>query len=367
MRLLKWTDLAPNLGDYTENMQSYQEKDEDTMGLAFDLKNDKRVREDKLINLFDIFLSQRQFRELGIVFIPEAASGLEVTPMDQLDVYPVLRSGGVLGVFLNSLRETNYSYGQLSRDLFGIEPSLQALCDLSLPLPHSKDIINEMLNWLENLVQSYGSQEQQLEIISDDDKNRIKRYIDRLLDRLRTELSESDLYCVSEKRIYTAKGLIFNADKMLPVNIVDKISEECARDIKEAGRALAFDLPTAAGFHISRALEAVILMYFPVLGLQPLEERMRSVGNYIRLLKGEKVGDRQIDTTRFTVVDNRIIGLLRYYKDEYRNPLMHPELALNEDEALDLFQTVLSTISMIVSDIVDRRSVMSRNLSVVST
>jgi len=325
------------------------------------------VCNDKLISLFDIFLTQRELRELGIVFIPEIELGLEGTPMDQIDVYPVLRSGGVVGIFMESLRETNYLYRQLSKDLSGIEPSLQALYDLSLSLPHSKDIITEMISCLKSLVESHCSEDQQSEIVSDDDKNRIKKYIDRLLDRLRAELSKSDLYFVSEKRIYTAKGLIFNADKMLPMNIIAEIPEDCKRDIQEAGRALAFDLPTAAGFYISRALEAVILMYFPVLDLRPLDEKKRSMGNYIQLLKGQTVDGQQIDITQNCVVNDRIVGLLGYYKDEFRNPLMHPELTLDDDEALDLFQTVLSTISMMVADIIDRRSVMSRNLSVVST
>jgi len=108
-------------------------------------------------------------------------------------------------------------------------------------------------------------------------------------------------------------------------------------------------------------------MYFPVLDLRPLDEKKRSMGNYIQLLKGQTVDGQQIDITQNCVVNDRIVGLLGYYKDEFRNPLMHPELTLDDDEALDLFQTVLSTISMMVADIIDRRSVMSRNLSVVST
>lgn len=78
------------------------------------------------------------------------------------------------------------------------------------------------------------------------------------------------------------------------------------------------------------------------------------MGNYIKLLKGEKFDGQQIDPT--AKVSDRVTGLLGYFKEEFRNPLMHPELTLSDDDAMDLFQAVLSSISAMVADIIDRRN-----------
>ena len=241
------------------------------MDLAFELLKEKDLREDnplqpyKIMSLVDIF---EFYNELEIVFNFAAFEG---SLMDQINASVFVQTGGILGTFLARVRHTAYSYGDLALELNDVIAPLQRLCHISMPLSHTKEMVLRLMVFLQNLARENDSEEEKAKLLSPEDKDQIKQIVFRITDRLAADLSRSDLYFISEKRIYSPKGLIFNSEKMLPDRIVNEISEECKRDIQDAGRAIAFDLPTAAGFYISRALEIVILMYFPALGLNPLE------------------------------------------------------------------------------------------------
>ena len=145
------------------------------------------------------------------------------------------------------------------------------------------------------------------------------------------------------------KGLIFGAEKAFPEAVVQKLPPQCIKDVQEAGKSIAFDLPTACGFHIFRALETVVLMYFPVLEVPLPDERKRNLGTYILILEGKDQNGKEVDGAK--KVDEKITGMLRHLKDSYRNPLMHPELTLEDEEAESLFQFAISAITQLIKDI----------------
>ena len=65
---------------------------------------------------------------------------------------------------------------------------------------------------------------------------------------LAAELSQLNAYLVSEKGIFATKSLIERADEVLPSGIRANVSQQALHEIKQAGKCLAFDLPTAVGF-----------------------------------------------------------------------------------------------------------------------
>jgi hypothetical protein len=81
-------------------------------------------------------------------------------------------------------------------------------------------------------------------------------------------------------------------------------------------------------------------MYFRLLNI-PVPQQ--NLGSYIAALI--KAG-----------VDQKITGLLSHLKDTYRNPLMHPEMSLTVDEADSLFQVAQSALTMMITDIQNRRT-----------
>lgn len=107
---------------------------------------------------------------------------------------------------------------------------------------------------------------------------------------------------------------------------------EALFDCREAGRCLAYELATACGFHIFRALEAVLRKYYLQVSASKAPPKVRNIGVYLNAMKQAKVGDEKI---RFA---------LKQLTDLYRNPLIHPEAVLTQEEAIGIFGLARSSI-----------------------
>ncbi|HJR07521.1 MAG TPA: hypothetical protein VJ842_09705 [Pyrinomonadaceae bacterium] len=138
-------------------------------------------------------------------------------------------------------------------------------------------------------------------------------------------------FVATEKGTHRTSKLLVKADENLPQEVRNRLTNEIRDDIKAAGKCLAFDTPTAAGFHIIRAVEALIRAYHARATGTTLSTRSRSWGTYLTGLR--KHG-----------ADQKVIGMIEHIKDFYRNPIMHPQESLTPDEALSLFHTSLSAI-----------------------
>lgn len=134
---------------------------------------------------------------------------------------------------------------------------------------------------------------------------------------------------------HSTTKLLEHAHRNLPSDVRSRLTPEVIADFDEAGRCLAFDRPTATGFHVLRAVEPLILAYHNKVTRNILPLRSRSWGAYIGSLK------RPGHVAR---VDVRVVGMLEHIKDFYRNPIMHPEESLTSDQAFSLFNACLSVI-----------------------
>jgi hypothetical protein len=139
------------------------------------------------------------------------------------------------------------------------------------------------------------------------------------------ELQAADVYFVSQKEAYDTSDLIEVAEKIFPEEIRKTFTAQTVQDVRQAGRCLAFNLATAAGFHITRALENITLEAAQKIPGAKLVKH--DFHEYIRVL--EKAG-----------VDKDVIDELDRLRDKYRNQLMHPEIFLSDIE-----------ISILVSDV----------------
>lgn len=160
---------------------------------------------------------------------------------------------------------------------------------------------------------------------------------------LSTECGHLDLFFISLKRGLDTSSLLSEAEVILGAEAQQLLPQSARDDLREAGRCLVFGVATAVGYHVFRAVEAVVMPYFEILGVPPPEKpSQRNVGRYITILE--------------TIALNpKIAGLLTHLKDHYRNPLMHPEIFLTPDEAADLFMFGQSAISRMLYDQRDER------------
>ena len=160
---------------------------------------------------------------------------------------------------------------------------------------------------------------------------------------LAAEMQTLDTYHASQKALYSTQDLIERAEIVFPETIRSTVPQETINEVRAAGRCLAFELPTASGFHIVRATEAVIRDYYrAIVGTVP-KLKARNWGAYIKFLK-QKGADAKITT------------VLEQMKDTYRNPIVHPEDVLEMEDAIILFGMAQGVIVSMMKDIATRRA-----------
>lgn len=152
---------------------------------------------------------------------------------------------------------------------------------------------------------------------------------------LAAECQVLDTYFVSKKGAFSTADLVDNAHHHIPPSIREQLPELTKGDIDQAGKCIAFDLPTAAAFHLLRGTEAVLREYYDriVPGPKKAAPKMRNWGVYIKLLKEHGA-------------DTRITSLLDHLRDSYRNPVLHPEENYTDERAQVLFGVCISAIVM---------------------
>jgi len=156
---------------------------------------------------------------------------------------------------------------------------------------------------------------------------------------LAAELQSLDTYLVSQKGTHSTPDLIERAEIMFPEKIRRRLPEQAIIDVRQAGRCLALDNPTASAFHVLRAVESVMAVYFERVTGKPLPTRMRNWSIYLKALR--KHPDHS----------ERVVTFLDHIRDSYRNPILHPEIVVSEDEAESLLGASASAIRLLVMEI----------------
>lgn len=153
---------------------------------------------------------------------------------------------------------------------------------------------------------------------------------------LSAEVGTLDTYFISQKGTYKTPDMIEHAEWMFPENIRVQLPDKAKKDIREAGRCLVLDTPTGAGFHILRAIESVMSMYYErVLG-KAMPTRMRNWGIYIKRLRDSGKADA------------KVLEFLDHVRENYRNPIQHPDVFLTPDEVEVLLSVANGAIRQMI-------------------
>jgi hypothetical protein len=155
---------------------------------------------------------------------------------------------------------------------------------------------------------------------------------------LRAEMNVGHCYLVTKTRGFDTATLITSAEELFSPQVAT-LFPEAIDDIRYAGRCIAFELATAAGFHIMRAAELVVRSYWDAVTNGATRPTRFNLGDYIQQMELKNVGSK------------KVLATLRQIKDLHRNELMHPEVALELDEAIALVNIVHSAINYIVKEI----------------
>ncbi len=242
---------------------------------------------------------------------------------------------------ISRIDEDNSTFGDVQWMLFGARGQItEFLSSDTLPIKTCRQAADQLVAAINNVISHNIQamvQRNKAEAIDWWSLRTIKDAASRFETVLTEELAIVDTYSVTQKGAYSTSDLIHNAETLFPKDVQGKIPPISIQDIREAGKCLAFETPTAAAFHVLRSVESVILAYHQkVLGNPPLT-RMRNWGVYINNMR--KSG----------LADAKILDFLVHIKDNYRNPVSHPDAVLTIDEVLVLIGVSVAAISQMAA------------------
>jgi hypothetical protein len=166
---------------------------------------------------------------------------------------------------------------------------------------------------------------------------------------LAAECRTAATYFVSKVGIYSTNLLIEAAADRFSESSHEFIGNDALNQFQEAAQCLCYQLYTACGFHMMRAVEYVFLKYMRLICGRNFSSLNTNWGSYINELENIIKSKARRKPAQNTV------DLLRQIKNNHRNPVIHADLVLTADEAKDIFDLG----SVVISHLADQISRMS--------
>lgn len=154
----------------------------------------------------------------------------------------------------------------------------------------------------------------------------------------KAELAVANIYVVTPKGAYDTNILAEYGLSAFPASLETKV-REAVIDAQQAARCLAFDLPTAAAFHLHRAHEAVVHAYFRAIAPNEVPPNKQPLGVWITAL--EKVEAAQ-----------DVVAAIKDINRLHRNPVLHPDTSLTDsEEAIALLGSINTSMRYMLQKI----------------
>jgi hypothetical protein len=149
---------------------------------------------------------------------------------------------------------------------------------------------------------------------------------------LLAEFGTFPAYFVSQKGSFDTLTLLDEPWRLFPAELWTKVPE--ARfDVIESGKALCYEMATACGIHVFRAVECVLRRYYTEVTGGKAQPKVRNIAVYINAMRQAKCGDE------------KVLGVMEHLSKLHRNPLAHPDAALTMDEAISIVGMAHSAIT----------------------
>jgi hypothetical protein len=160
------------------------------------------------------------------------------------------------------------------------------------------------------------------------------------------ECRDIEVYSVSQISIYKTSQLVSSASARISAELRRRVPSEALDEFDEAGKCLAFDLPTACGFHALRGLELMMGFYLRTF---KADANPKSWFDYIKVF--EKLNAAADADNRPSA---KVVAMLDRMRVLDRNPLMHPQDRLDTAGADMLFNLAAITVSEMARDLAAR-------------
>ena len=154
-----------------------------------------------------------------------------------------------------------------------------------------------------------------------------------------SELQSITSYIVTRKGGFDISTMVHAGSVFFSKELAAKVPDALP-DLDQAMRCIAFEVPTAAGFHLHRANESVLRKYWDQVTGGADRPEQGNMGVYLFELNKLNKGKKSVREH------------LKSIKDFHRNPLMHPEESLESvDEAIDLMAAIRCSIGYMLKEI----------------
>jgi hypothetical protein len=165
----------------------------------------------------------------------------------------------------------------------------------------------------------------------------LSRMIAELTPTLRAEASGKFAYFVTDKHIDVNK-LLDDMPSLFAPNVFNALPDIAKQDFISAGRAIAFELPTAAAFHTLRATEAVLREYY----CSVVKRKSERCGD--PLMRGPML-KHLVSLSGKRSQPTALTNQLDHIRLSFRNPTQHPDATYDIHEAQDLFNICLDAVN----------------------
>lgn len=247
--------------------------------------------------------------------------------------------GHVMGQFKNMLNQPGTTYADIAPGSAMIWAHLRSMTDTETPVPFQSTgrVIKEFVEALDVLKDKLSPASVMTPITGTIDRYRLNDLATRLEAVMAQELDAMPIWFVEGKGNLSIDRLIAGSSSGYASKTLLMLDDFMKREIDSSGRCLAFNCPTACGFHILRAVEIGLKAYVLAATGQLPKVNQRNWGQYIAEMEKASASSDLID-------------LLRILKTK-RNPLMHPQDDLDTDDAIGIFCICQNAIETMITDV----------------
>lgn len=153
------------------------------------------------------------------------------------------------------------------------------------------------------------------------------------------EASTKKIYVLPQRR-FNADSLLSNPQNLLKAGSFQKLSAIAQVDFASAGRCLLFGEATAGAFHILRATEETLRLYY---------FHHRRSNRLTKPLWGPILSELRAKKT--SKPPKVLLDSLDMVRGMYRNPTQHPDATYDIESAQDLFGVCLDLIGEMASEL----------------
>ena len=265
-------------------------------------------------------------------------------------LYSLYQLGYVLGQFKNILNQPQATLAHVAPYIAMIEVRLQEITtEMSFPLEATGRVVTDFTKAIESYKGDLSPLSHITPIAGTTHAYLFRDCTMRLEAILAQELDSMPIWFVTKRRAYSIDALTENAETVFDAEVIPLLSSHTILDIQQAGRAVAFEVPTAAGFHAVRATEAVARGYHEIIiGIRPDEDT--PLGPLVNALRNRRDGllaRRAIDKEDLL---NTVIDMLARINNVYRKPIAHPDMVLDLQGAMNVFDSAKCAIDIMLED-----------------